>query len=115
METLQRIGLTRARATTIQSLAAAVASGRIDLGGVVSNKARRELLLTIPGIGPWTVDYLEMRAFRQPDAFPAGDLAVRKALEVTTSNAAVTAAERWRPWRAYAVMHLWKSLEQKAL
>ncbi|MBV8969085.1 MAG: helix-turn-helix domain-containing protein [Verrucomicrobia bacterium] len=115
VETLQKIGLTRARATTIQSLAAAVASGRIDLGGVVSNEARRELLLTVPGIGPWTVDYLEIRAFRQPDAFPAGDLAVRKALEVTTSNAAVTAAERWRPWRAYAVMHLWKSLEQGVL
>jgi AraC family transcriptional regulator, regulatory protein of adaptative response / DNA-3-methyladenine glycosylase II len=111
VETLQKIGLTGARATTIQSLAAAVASERIDLGGLVSNATRRELLLTIPGIGPWTVDYLEMRAFRQPDAFPAGDLAVRKAIGVSSSNAAVAAAEPWRPWRAYAVMHLWKSLE----
>jgi AraC family transcriptional regulator, regulatory protein of adaptative response / DNA-3-methyladenine glycosylase II len=115
VETLQKIGLTRARATTIQNLAATVASGQIDLGGLVSSAVRRGLLLAIPGIGPWTADYLEMRAFRQPDAFPAGDLAVRKALGVTTSNAAVAAAERWRPWRAYAVMHLWKSLEKKVL
>ena len=115
VETLQKIGLTRARATTIQNLAEAVASGRIDLGGLVSSAARRERLLTVPGIGPWTVDYLEMRAFRQPDAFPAGDLALRKALGVTTSDAALETAERWRPWRAYAVVHLWKSLEQKAL
>ena len=112
---MQKIGLTRARATTIQKLAAAVASGRIDLGGLVSSAARRERLLALPGIGPWTVDYLEMRAFRQPDAFPAGDLAVRKALGITTSDAALETAERWRPWRAYAVVHLWKSLEQKAL
>ena len=65
----------------------------------------------MPGIGPWTLAYVAMRALRDPDAFMAGDLGVRKGFEAlglaSTPKAILARAERWRPWRAYAVMHLW--------
>jgi len=61
----------------------------------------------LPGIGDWTVQYLSMRALGWPDAFPASDLVLRKALGGVSARAAITRAEAWRPFRAYAVMHLW--------
>ncbi len=68
----------------------------------------------MPGIGPWTVAYVSMRALGDADAFPVGDLGVRlgfEALGLASTPAAMREhAERWRPWRAYAVMHLWNSL-----
>jgi AraC family transcriptional regulator of adaptative response / DNA-3-methyladenine glycosylase II len=64
-------------------------------------------LTALPGIGPWTASYLAMRALRWPDAFPAGDLIVRRALGVRTAAAAERAAAGFRPWRAYATLHLW--------
>jgi AraC family transcriptional regulator of adaptative response / DNA-3-methyladenine glycosylase II len=63
----------------------------------------------LPGIGPWTAAYVAMRALGAPDAFPDGDLALRRALGDVTAREAVALAERWRPWRAYAAMHLWTS------
>jgi AraC family transcriptional regulator of adaptative response / DNA-3-methyladenine glycosylase II len=57
----------------------------------------------LPGIGPWTVDYVAMRALADPDAFPAGDLVLRRRL----GSDVLQRAEAWRPWRAYAAMHLW--------
>jgi AraC family transcriptional regulator of adaptative response / DNA-3-methyladenine glycosylase II len=106
-----RIGLPRARAAAIRALAAAVCGGELTLDtahGLEDTVAR---LCTLPGIGPWTAHYIAMRALGEPDAFPAGDLGVRRALGNGGPLPAVPAverlAERWRPWRAYAVMHLW--------
>ena len=105
------IGLTTARAATLQRLAELVASGELDLSGSADREATTERLLAVPGIGPWTAAYIAMRALRDPDAFPVGDLGVRlgfEALGLPSAPADTLAyAERWRPWRAYAVMHLW--------
>jgi AraC family transcriptional regulator of adaptative response / DNA-3-methyladenine glycosylase II len=104
---LAAIGLPRARAEGVRALAAAVAAGEVDLerGSPTAEVAPR--LQQVPGIGPWTAQYLAMRALRDSDAFPAGDLGVRRALGAVGARAALARAERWRPWRAYAVMHLW--------
>jgi AraC family transcriptional regulator of adaptative response / DNA-3-methyladenine glycosylase II len=71
-------------------------------------ESTRAKLREIPGIGDWTADYIAMRCLGWPDAFPAGDLGVLKALKVTKPKEALALAEQWRPWRAYAVMHLWR-------
>jgi AraC family transcriptional regulator of adaptative response / DNA-3-methyladenine glycosylase II len=65
-------------------------------------------LVAISGVGEWTAHYIAMRALSWPDAFPAGDLGVQKALGGVGRRGALDYAERWRPWRAYAVMHLWQ-------
>ena len=108
---LGSFGLTTARAATLQRMAELVASGDLDLSGTADREATKERLLAVPGIGPWTAAYVAMRALRDPDAFPVGDLGVRlgfEALGLPSAPADTLAyAERWRPWRAYAVMHLW--------
>ena len=109
-EALRTIGLPGARAHAIAELARAVDEGRVDLSDGADPTATLRELLELPGIGPWTAHYVGMRALRWPDAFPAGDLAVRKALGVETARAAEERAKPWRPWRAYAAMHLWASL-----
>jgi AraC family transcriptional regulator of adaptative response / DNA-3-methyladenine glycosylase II len=68
-------------------------------------------LENLPGVGPWTAQYIAMRALGWPDAFPHPDVATMKAMGTKVAKEALHAAEAWRPWRAYAVMHLWKSLE----
>ena len=68
-----------------------------------------ERLDALPGVGPWTAQYLAMRALHWPDAFPAGDLGVQKALGRPGLRGAEARAASWRPWRAYAVLHLWLS------
>jgi AraC family transcriptional regulator of adaptative response / DNA-3-methyladenine glycosylase II len=67
-------------------------------------------LKEIPGIGEWTAQYLAMRAFSWPDAFPATDLGIRKALGIGDERRILERAEAWRPWRGYAAMHLWRTL-----
>jgi len=108
---LGSLGLTKARAGTLRRMAELVAAGELDLSGVTDHAATAERLLAVPGIGPWTVAYVSMRALRDPDAFPAGDLGVRLGFEtlgLPSTPAAIRGyADRWRPWRAYAVMHLW--------
>ena len=109
---LEAQGLTRARAATIRSLAQAVVEGRVafrpeqTLGDFVDS------LVALPGIGAWTAHYIAMRALSQPDAFPAADLILRRVagagLTLTTRELE-TLSERWRPWRAYAVMLLWRA------
>jgi AraC family transcriptional regulator of adaptative response / DNA-3-methyladenine glycosylase II len=107
------IGLPRARAEAIRALAAAVSGGALELGGARELPATLATLGALPGFGPWTAAYVAMRAARDPDAFPAGDLGLRKALadggELPSARAVSAAAERWRPWRAYAAMALWTS------
>jgi AraC family transcriptional regulator of adaptative response / DNA-3-methyladenine glycosylase II len=109
---LGAIGLTRARAETLAGLARAVADGSLVLDGARGLEAPIETLTALPGIGPWTAHYVALRGLLEPDAFPAGDLGLRKALAARgaapLSEAALLArAERWRPWRGYAAIHLW--------
>ena len=108
---LEGLGLTRARTATLLRLAELVADGSLDLSGSADHASTIDTLLDIKGVGPWTAAYVGMRALRDPDAFPAGDLGVRIGFDVlglsSTPSAIAERAERWRPWRAYAVMHLW--------
>jgi AraC family transcriptional regulator of adaptative response / DNA-3-methyladenine glycosylase II len=101
------IGLTRARARTVRALARAVADGAVVLDRTADGGEARKALLAVPGIGPWTADYIAMRALGWPDAFPAGDLGLRKALGGISTAECEARSERWRPWRAYAAAHLW--------
>ncbi len=107
------LGLTRARAATLAGLARAVAGGTLVLDGARGLEASVAAMTALPGIGPWTAHYVALRGLLEPDAFPAGDLGLRKALAprggAPLSEAALLArAERWRPWRGYAAIHLWR-------
>lgn len=102
------IGVTRARAATVRAVAAAFADGLVlDRAGDLPEQ--RRLLLAIPGIGPWTADYLGLRLLGDPDAFPAGDLVLRRALGGVSTADADRASQAWRPHRAHAAFHLWAS------
>lgn len=110
------IGMPRARGETIRALAAAVRDQALTLDMPPSPEAERARLAAIPGIGAWTVEYIALRAFGEPDAFPASDLALRRALrdgdaaESPSERITAQLAEPFRPFRAYAAMHLWTSL-----
>lgn len=114
----EMVGLTRARAATVVSLARAVADGVVHLGEAAGEMAgecaagvdmvrARAALLAVPGIGPWTADYLALRLFDDRDAYPADDLVLKRALGVTSGRAAAALSGDWAPLRAYAVTHLW--------
>jgi AraC family transcriptional regulator of adaptative response / DNA-3-methyladenine glycosylase II len=109
--TLAGIGLPGVRAESLRCLARALARREIDLESGIVPTVVVARLQELPGIGPWTAEYIAMRALRWPDAFPAGDLGLAKASRLTSTKALEKAAERWRPWRAYAAMHLWESLK----
>ena len=113
-DALRAIGLTRAKATAIARLAETLASGRLDCARLAELPSDdvQAALVALPGIGPWTASYVRMRVLGDRDAFPAADLGVIKAFEALGIARAdqVATAERWRPWRAYAVLHLWESL-----
>ncbi|GMA32672.1 DNA-3-methyladenine glycosylase family protein [Litorihabitans aurantiacus] len=106
--------LTQARARTVHTLATAIADG-LTLEPGVDPATTRERLLALRGIGPWTADYVNLRALRDPDAFLPGDLVLRKALARHTGAAlkgltpavAENLSLAWRPWRSYALQHLW--------
>jgi AraC family transcriptional regulator of adaptative response / DNA-3-methyladenine glycosylase II len=104
------------RARALQALSGAMASGDLILDPGAERHQVRTQLLALPGIGPWTAEYIAMRALRDPDAFLPGDLGVRHALAAlgapATPREAARQAERWRPYRAYALMHLWAHLGQ---
>lgn len=107
------LGMPRARGAAIVHASEACARG-LALAPGVDIAAARATLLALPGVGPWTVEYVAMRALKDPDAFLASDLGVRHALAALGSDgsprAAAAAAEAWRPYRAYANHHLWASL-----
>jgi AraC family transcriptional regulator of adaptative response / DNA-3-methyladenine glycosylase II len=107
----EAFGMPRARAETIRLVADLVARGELDLSGTSPAEEVLRTLGDVPGVGPWTLGYVAMRALRDPDAFMPGDLGVRKGCEAlglgSAPKATLEHAERWRPWRAYAVMHLW--------
>ena len=108
------LGIIAARAKAIRALACAMAAGELDLAPGAPVEPALEALRAVPGIGPWTAHYIAMRALAWPDAFPHPDVAVLKAMGETDGRRALARAEAWRPWRAYAVLHLWKSLERKS-
>jgi AraC family transcriptional regulator of adaptative response / DNA-3-methyladenine glycosylase II len=107
------LGIFAARARAIVALARAVADGRITLAPNVDVEGTIERLRGLPGIGEWTAQAIAMRSLHWPDAFPAGDAGVLRALAQRRAAAAARLAEPWRPWRAYAVMQLWSSLEER--
>jgi AraC family transcriptional regulator of adaptative response / DNA-3-methyladenine glycosylase II len=102
---LSGLGLTTARQATLRALAAAVAGGTLELDHGADPQEAAARLAELPGVGPWTISYILMRAVRDPDAFPVADLGLRRALEQLGGMAA--RADRWHPWRAYAAVHLW--------
>jgi AraC family transcriptional regulator of adaptative response / DNA-3-methyladenine glycosylase II len=101
------LGIVGARAASIQALARGILAGDLTLDGHVPPKAVMDQLTALPGIGPWTAHYIAMRALRWPDAFPKEDLALRQRLGNLTAREAETRSQVWRPWRSYAVLHLW--------
>ena len=107
-----------ARRRGLLALVTALARGELVIDAGADRVDARRRLLALPGVGPWTAEYIAMRALRDPDAFPASDLGVRHALERLGQDgrpaSAEMLAERWRPYRAYAVQHLWASLTPPA-
>lgn len=117
---LDKIGMPGKRVDTLQRLAAEVASGKLSLDvrhGDIGDL--RGQLLAMPGIGPWTVEYIAMRAWRDPDAWPAADLVLMNLMTLQEPGLLrlpqhKARAEAWKPWRAYAAMHIWNSAAQVA-
>lgn len=99
---LTSIGIPRARAAALNELARRVAAGELVLHGAADLDATVQNLLTVPGIGPWTAQYIAMRVLRDPDAFPAADLVLKRRVGDGDT-------ESWRPFRAYAALYLWNS------
>ncbi len=111
---LAAIGMPKARRTALSSLAAAVVADPLIFGPRRSLEAAVAQLRSLPGVGEWTAQYIAMRELREPDAFPAADIGLMRAMRdgngMRPSPAALLAhAEQWRPWRAYAALHLWAS------
>jgi len=111
---IAKLGMPLARARTLAALARAVADGKVSLVPNADVDATLAALRALPGIGEWTAQYVAMRALSWPDAFPHTDLGVMKALGTRDERRVLAAGEAWRPWRAYAVMHLWQSLKEQA-
>ncbi|MCL7714332.1 helix-turn-helix domain-containing protein [Stenotrophomonas sp. CPCC 101365] len=111
---LEQIGLPRTRAATLRAVARACAEGRLQFSRAQTLAQFVAQATALPGIGPWTAHYMALRALGQPDAFPAGDLILQQALAGAdgrrlSERATETRSQPWRPWRAYAVLHLWHS------
>src|SRR5262245_4330781 len=118
---LRIIGITEARANTIRELASSVARGELELDASQGLDEAISRLRAIPGIDDWTANYIAMRALGETDAFPSNDLGLRRALPSKKGGKSLVPvreltkiADEWRPWRAYAAMHLWASLASDA-
>ncbi len=109
VEAIRVIGMPESRARTLSLLSRAVDEGTVDLGARTDPADAIARLRRIPGVGPFTAQVIAMRVLRDPDAFPANDLVVARRLGPT----GVRSSERWRPYRAYAVMHLWEEEGRK--
>ena len=107
---MMKIGVTAARARTVLGVSRAMEKSPNLLEPGADVEAAMARIKALPGIGEWTAQYLGMRAFSWPDAFPATDLGIRKALGLVDERKIVAHAETWRPWRGYAAMHLWRTL-----
>jgi AraC family transcriptional regulator of adaptative response / DNA-3-methyladenine glycosylase II len=111
---IERAGMPSARAETIRTLARHVADGSLSFAPSNDAQAAMAALMTIPGIGAWTTQYVAMRAFGEPDAFPSGDLVLRRMAGNLTARELERRSDAWRPWRAYAVMLLWLASSKPA-
>ena len=112
---LEGMGLTGARVAALRLLARAVAEGRVNFTAPVEEVTAS--LAALPGFGDWTAQYVALRAVGEPDAFPAGDIVLRRAAGGSlplTSRALELRAEAWRPWRGYAALHLWSAAADSA-
>ena len=113
VEQVGKLGITRKRAETVIALSQAVANGDLLLEPGHRIEETMDALQKIPGIGEWTAQYIAMRALSWPDAFPHSDLGIKKALAESDSKKILKLAEKWRPWRSYAALHLWAGLEKE--
>lgn len=104
------LGIIKTRARTILELARALVHNDINFNFCAQPEIEMKKLMAIPGIGPWTAQYIAMRAMGWPDAFPDTDYGVKKALALNTSKEILALADAWRPWRSYATVNLWNSL-----
>jgi AraC family transcriptional regulator, regulatory protein of adaptative response / DNA-3-methyladenine glycosylase II len=108
---LDGLGITGGRVAALKSLARSVARGDLDFHASTDEVCAK--LAELPGFGDWTAQYIALRALAEPDAFPAADLVLRRVAArggaSLTTRALAARAEVWRPWRAYAVMHLWRA------
>jgi AraC family transcriptional regulator, regulatory protein of adaptative response / DNA-3-methyladenine glycosylase II len=109
---LDGLGITGNRIATLRSIAVAIADGRLDFGAAATLQAFVARWTQLPGIGPWTAHYIALRALCHPDALPAEDLVLRRIAgdgRLLSAAELRTRAEAWRPWRSYAVIHLWRA------
>jgi AraC family transcriptional regulator of adaptative response / DNA-3-methyladenine glycosylase II len=111
---IERAGVTRSRAEAIRRLARGTSGGVFGFGRGPAADGAVAALLRLPGVGEWTAQYIAMRAFGEPDAFPSGDLVLRRAAGLDRARDLERRAEAWRPWRAYAVMLLWQGAKDDA-
>ena len=109
---VKAVGIPLTRAQTIVAFARAIADGNVDLSRGLDPLRVIEDLQCLPGIGPWTAQYIAMRALNWPNAFPSGDLVLRKALGAKTASEAEKRTLGWQPWRAYGALHLWTVISQ---
>jgi AraC family transcriptional regulator of adaptative response / DNA-3-methyladenine glycosylase II len=105
---IERAGVMPARAETIRLLARHAADRTITFSAGLDGRVTVSALRALPGIGDWTAEYIAMRALGEPDAFPSGDLVLRRAAGDCTARELARKSQAWRPWRAYAVMLLWQ-------
>jgi len=115
---LATLGMPGARAMAVTSLAQTIAADPAMFGRGASLEAAIAKLRSLPGIGEWTAQYIAMRELREPDAFPAADIGLLRAIAGADGRRPsplelLSHAERWRPWRAYAALHLWAAGAQR--
>jgi AraC family transcriptional regulator of adaptative response / DNA-3-methyladenine glycosylase II len=114
VDSIGSLGIVGKRAKALIEIAQALLRRELRLVPGADVDQTVERLCQIDGIGQWTAQYIAMRALSYPDAFPHVDLGLMKALGTRNAADVLTAAEKWRPWRAYAVLHLWRTLEDKS-
>jgi AraC family transcriptional regulator of adaptative response / DNA-3-methyladenine glycosylase II len=106
----ERLAMPRARGRALVAVAGALADGSVRLDRSADRAEVRARLLALPGIGPWTSDYIAFRALGDPDVFLPTDVGVRHAAARLGIDDVATRSQGWRPWRSYALIHLWSSL-----
>ncbi|MDQ1617684.1 MAG: AraC family transcriptional regulator [Actinomycetota bacterium] len=115
----ESLPMPRSRGRALVTVCAAIAEGRIDLDAGADREEATRALLALPGIGPWTADYVRLRALGDPDVMLASDLGVRRALERRGQpgdpRSVAARAQAWRPWRSYALMHLWHVITDREI
>lgn len=115
VDSIARLGIISSRAKSIIAIAQECSSGRLQLEPGADPQVTIAQLCELPGIGPWTAHYIAMRALRWADAFPKEDIAMLNRLGGLTPKEAEALSQAWRPWRSYAVLHLWNQAPRKIL